>query len=172
MIDEKEIEAYQRIKAPEELRTRVLADCVTKPKTKYWYLKAAVACLPIFLITGILMIYLTTTSIYVDNQKITENELLLSEDSVAATAYRSAEELEEDSVVIHTRCNTNLRISEGNMQIFDMKSHELLYSGKEYSIKGTVAVRIFPDDKEGAILYLENFLCQKEITIKMKRKER
>ncbi len=164
MFDEKEIAEFQSLKAPAGLRMKVLADCQKKKKSIYKYIQTVAASLAVFLIAGFVWAKSTDAIIYVNDEKFRGKTMVISQVEPNTVAYRNMNG-ENSNIEISARRNTKLSLSNGEMLVYSVETGELLFSGREYSVKGNVAIQVNLEEGEDATLDISAFLSHRQIHI-------
>lgn len=168
MFEENDIEKYRQIKAPEELKARVLSDCTETSSRKtviYKRITVMAACLVMLVAAGFVCKSKLSANIYVNGDKFSGNELTVYNDNLNIASQRNVDECEYN-IEINARIKTKISISNGEFLIWNAENDEFLFSGDEYTAKGKIMIKIDLDEGELAILKIKNLFFNKEIQIK------
>ena len=141
MFDKEHIEAYQRIKAPDELRQKLSEHEAKNAKTCFDYsrLRALAACLVMVLLAGFLIYTGYTPSMKMDAAVLSDGKMTLPQIGVSAVAARRIEPVSSYHLELDAKDGADIAISCGQLYVWDTKTGELLFCGREYSAKGKTA---------------------------------
>lgn len=154
MIDEKSLEAYSRIKAPESLKDRVLAldTAKEKDKPKVKILRVAVsvaACL--VLVAGVsvpMMHNQLSRVIFVEGKQIGMNPVLISESDDGVSLARMHQSI---TIPIKVGEQATVKVTEGCLQLSEVE--EVLADKDEaIQIEANTKVNWILDDAKQAVL--------------------
>lgn len=167
MFDKKEIEAYQNISAPDDLRERVLSACEEGGSGKRGFagmvrmLSALAACFVLVAVFSVFAIgNFGTFSVSVDGKTLTENGMTLAanEGDVAPLAMRMLSG-KEVPLLFTLSEKTEFSVSGGTMRMFDPETNALLASGSTLVAENDVMIRwtvlAEADETENAVLSFE-----------------
>ena len=169
MIDKNLKNQYKSIKAPADLKDRILEATeatapVSSKKRAYKYAQLIAACLVAVLCIGFVGAGLTSSSVYVDGN-IFYGEAIsvekVSQHSVSRAAFNVGQLIEID-----TRLETKISLSNGEFTLTDCETGAHVYTGNEYSVNGKVNFKVDLPDGESGVLTLKNILSEREITLK------
>ena len=149
MFDKKEVEAYQNISAPDDLRERVLSACeAVQPRKRSLaeavrMLSALAACFVLVAVFSVFAIgNFGTFSVSVDGKTLTENRITLAanECDVAPLAMRMLSG-KEVPLLFTLSEETEFSVSGGTMRMFDPETNALLASGSTLVAENDVMIR-------------------------------
>lgn len=167
MISENDKKQYKSIKAPADLKARVMADCqnagIKKPdKTAYKYISVVAACLLAVFVIGFVAMGMSSSVVYVDDAVYFGEKIMVNEPVQTASLQRTAK---SQKIEIDANIETEISISNGEFTLLDAQTLEHIYSGNKYSVTGKVIIQISLNEGEKAVLTLENILSGREISV-------
>lgn len=168
MIDKNLKNQYKSIKAPADLKDRILEATeatapVSSKKRAYKYAQLIAACLVAVLCIGFVGAGLTSNTVYLDGNAFYGESI--SVEAVQAGISRAA--LGDSQLIeIDARLETKISLSNGEFTLTDCETGAHIYTGNEYSVKGKVNFKVELPDGESGVLTLKNILSEREITLK------
>ncbi|MBQ8474096.1 MAG: hypothetical protein IJ499_00340 [Clostridia bacterium] len=153
MLDERYIEAYKSVKAGDELKNRIIAQaeetCLRGSKTKGSFIKsftayAAAACAVLIVGVGIFAHSHTKSepvSVYYSGVAIREEAVTIVERGAQAVSF-GTKSVTTSGLPLEIKVSDTAKISvtDGEMQIFDKDTDELLFIGTDFTADKTVIV--------------------------------
>ena len=169
MIDESLKNQYKSIKAPESLKSRIMADCENaqapkSPKTAYKYIQVIAACLVACLCIGFVGMSMSSSTVYLNGEVYMGDEIAL-EQNVPSPAMQRAAVIGGQVIEVDAKLETKISISAGEFTLLDSETSEIIYSGNEYSVKGKVIIEVSLIDGENAEITLQNILSSRTISL-------
>lgn len=165
MINETDKNQYKSIKAPKELKQRILCDSeniVPQKKTNTRkYIQLVAACLVAVFCIGFVGVGLTSSTVYVNDKAFYGEKITLKNEP--ALAMHRAHSQESQRIEIDAKIETDVSISYGEFTLLDSQTGEEIYTGNEYSVKGRVVVMVNTPLGEKSVLKLQNLLSEREI---------
>lgn len=148
MFNKDDIEKYQSIAPSEDLKKRVMAAYEQEKGTKkhslpYKQLSLLVACI-VLVIVGAIFIRTESAEIklYTNGEVVSENSVNLNEYGVGLASERS---VSGNVVIINLETTaflkSEIKVSQGEISVFDKKTGEVLSSGDACSVKGRVLIQ-------------------------------
>lgn len=168
MIDKNLKNQYKSIKAPADLKDRILETAegtapVSSKKRAYKYAQLIAACLVAVLCIGFVGAGLTSNTVYLDGKAFYGEEISVesvAEQSISRAAFNAGQLIEIDA-----RLETKISLSNGEFTLTDCETGAHIYTGNEYSVKGKINFKVDLPDGESGELKLQNILSQREITL-------
>lgn len=161
MFEKSTIEAYRQVKAPVELKERVMESYQTKPANVinlrlYKTLSVIAACL-ILILSGTAFGNRENVSILYNGEQLTGQPMIISEVGDEAAQGVAMASLERSMPVtmcvpleIETTQEATITAFAGEMQIFSSDTGELLFTGTEYLASDTVSVEWYVESEQEA----------------------
>ena len=151
MFDKKVVDAYQNIKAPDELKEKVLSSCTASkvPERKSWLknmrlLSSLAACLLLAVAFSIFASRnFDEVSVSVGGKALASEPVELSELNISPALYSAEPRVfYEADVPVEIRVNgtTRISVSGGMMKISDADTNEVLYTGSEFTTDEDVLI--------------------------------
>ncbi len=167
MFDREHIEAYQRIKAPDGIKDKLLSNEDKKVKSGFDFsrLRSYAACLVMVFIAGFIIYTSYAPDINMNTAELSGDTMLLPNDRTIEAMTRSILVEAGYHMQLDAKDGTDIAISCGELHVWDPETGELLFSGREYSAKKTVAVNIDLEENEKAILSVDGPFCHKKINV-------
>ncbi len=148
MFNKEDIEKYQSIAPSEDLKKRVMATYEQGKETKkhsslYKQISLIAACI-VLVIVGAVFVRTESAEIklYTNGEIVSENSVNLDGYGVGLASQRS---VSENVVVINLETTaflkSEIKVSQGEISIFDKKTGEMLSSGETCSVKGQVLIQ-------------------------------
>ncbi len=168
MIDRNLKNQYKSIKAPADLKDRILETeegtaPVSSKKRAYKYAQLIAACFVAVLCIGFVGAGLTSSTVYVDG-KAFYGEAISVEGEASQIVSRAT--INAGRVIeIDARLETNISLSNGEFTLTDCETGAHVYTGNEYSVKGKVNLKVDLPQGESGELKLQNILSEREITL-------
>lgn len=151
MFDKKVVDAYQNIKAPDELKEKVLSSCTaSKARERKSLMKnmkllsSLAACLILAVAFSVFAMRSSGgVSVSVRGRALASEPVELSELNISPALY-SAEPraFYEADVPVEVRVtgNTRISVSDGTVQISDADTGEVLFTGSEFTTEKDVLI--------------------------------
>lgn len=180
MFEKKVIEAYRQVKAPVELKERVMESYQTKPTNVtnlrlYKTLLVIAACL-VLVFSGTAFGNRGNVSVLFNGEVLSGQPVAVSEFGSAASQGVAMASLERSAPVdmcipleVETWQDTTLTVSDGEMQVFASDTGELLFAGTEYTTSGKVSVEWYVETGKEA--YMSVVSAGKELFIQLEYSE-
>lgn len=148
MFNKEDIEKYQSIAPSEDLKKRVMATYEQGKDTKnhsslYKQLSLLAACI-VLVIVGAVFVRTESAEIklYANGEIVSENSVVLNEYGVGLSSERN---VSENVVIINLETTaffkSEIKVSQGEISVFDKKTGEVLSSGAACSVKGGVLIQ-------------------------------
>lgn len=148
MFNKEEIAKYQSIAPSEDLKKRVMATYeqgkgTKKQNTLYKQLSLIAACI-VLVIVGAVFIRAESAKVklYANGELVSENSVKLDEYGIGLASERG---VSEDVVIINLETTaflkSEIKVSQGELSIFDKKTGEMLSSGEACSVKDQVSIQ-------------------------------
>ena len=170
------INEYKNITAPKELKSEVLELYKNKRNShkviKFKPLISAVAAVLAIILVSSSFLKLGNTTVTVNGMKISEDESLNKNRSLEVSCFRVKGEAENMvPVAVNSIFETDISVSSGEMNIFNAKSAEFLYMGKEYSVKENVIIQwILTDTESEYIMKIKNRMYSQTLKLEYDEK--
>ncbi len=153
MLDEKHIKAYNNIKADKYLKEKILARADENFRPKKRHAKGfsyksvtyiAAACAIMFIGLGIFAMQLSGnihTELIYKGDVISAEPTLLEENGTMTVSF-GAKHITASGLPLEIKAakETKISVSDGELQIFDYKSDELLFVGTDFTTKEDVVL--------------------------------
>ncbi len=148
MFNKEEIAKYQSIAPSEDLKKRVMATYEQGKETKkhntlYKQLSLIAACIAL-VIGGMLFVRTEPAEVklYANGEMIAENSVALDEYGVSLASQRSvSDEIEIINLETTAFFKSEIKVSQGEISVFDKKTGEVLSSGEVCSANGQVSIQ-------------------------------
>lgn len=152
MFDKKVVDAYQNIKAPDELKEKILSSCTDAkaPERRSWMknmrlLSSLAACLFLAVVFSVFAMHGSgETSVSVRGRALASEPVELSELNISPALY-SAEPraFYEAKVPVEVKVTgkTRISVSDGVMQVCDADTEEVLYTGCEFTTEEDILIQ-------------------------------
>ena len=148
MFNKEDIEKYQSIAPSEELKMRVMAtyeqgEKCKKHNTLYKQISLLAACF-VLVIVGAVFIRTESAEIklFANGEVVSENSVDLNEYGVGLASERS---VSENVVIINLETTaflkSEIKVSQGEISVFDKKNGEFIFAGDNCSVKGRVVIQ-------------------------------
>lgn len=148
MFNKEDIAKYQSITPSEDLKKRVMATYEQVKETKkhntlYKQLSLIAACV-VLVIVGAVFVRTEPAEVklYANGEIIAENSVVLDEYGVGLASQRS---VSEDIVIINLQTTaflkSEIKVSQGEISVFDKKTGEVLSLGETCSVNGQVSIQ-------------------------------
>ena len=155
MFNKKEIAKYQSIAPSEDLKKRVMETYeqgkgTKKQNTLYKQLSLIAACI-VLVIVGAVFIRAESAKVklYANGELVSENSVNLDEYGIGLASERG---VSEDVVVINLETTaflkSEIKVSQGEISIFDKKTGEVISSGNACSVNGQVSIQWVVEKKK------------------------
>ena len=167
MFNKEDIEKYQSIAPSEELKMRVMATYEQKKNCKkhntlYKQISLIAACF-VLVIVGAVFVRTESAEIklYANGEIVSENAVNLNEYGVGLASERS---VSENVIIINLETTaflkSEIKVSQGEVSVFDKKTGALLSSGDACSVKGKVSIQwvVEKDEVNKAEIEISNAL--------------
>ena len=162
MFSEEQVKAYKNIKAPDEMRQRVLNSVGTKKKSSHavYRYSSVAACLAVIIAISLVFGSMGGMSVYTGGQEITENGVPV----YSAVSAMSARGMTGINLETELRGKTVISSSDGNVYVYNENGE--ISDGETEGGKVTVIWDIVPTDTEKTyVLTFENSRGATEITL-------
>lgn len=149
MFNKEDIAKYQSIAPSEDLKKRVMATYEQGKETKkhntlYKQLSLIAACI-VLVIGGTLFVRTEPAEVklYANGEMVAENSVALDEYGVGLASQRS---VSDEIVIINLETTaaflkSEIKVSQGEISVFDKKTGEVLSSGEVCSANGQVSIQ-------------------------------
>lgn len=148
MFNKEDIAKYQSITPSEDLKKRVMATYEQGKETKkhntlYKQLSLIAACIVLVIIGAVFVrTEPAEVKLYANGEMISENSVVLDEYGVGLASQRS---VSDEIVIINLETTaflkSEIKVSQGEISVFDKKTGEVLSSGENCSVKGQVSIQ-------------------------------
>ena len=148
MFNKEDIEKYQSIAPSEDLKKRVMATYEQGKETKkhssmYKQISLIAACI-VLVIVGAVFIRTESAEIklYANGEIVSQDSVSLDEYGIGLASQRS---VSDEIVIINLETKaflkSEIKVSQGEISVFDKKTGEVLSSGDDCSVKGGVLIQ-------------------------------
>ena len=148
MFNKEDIAKYQSIAPSEDLKKRVMATYEQGKETKkhntlYKQISLIAACV-VLVIVGAVFVRTEPAEVklYANGEMVAENSVVLDEYGVGLASQRS---VSDEIVIINLETTaflkSEIKVSQGEISVFDKKTGEMLSSGEACSVKGHVSIQ-------------------------------
>lgn len=148
MFNQKEVEAYRNISAPDALRDKVLSSCADaapRKRSALAYRKWAssiAACFVLVMALAALGIgRFANVSVSLSDSKLAHEQSVEYRSKNGAKSISVYRDGGEETIPLFLDGRAELSVSDGIMYIMDPETEEVLYTGTEYSMDGKTLVR-------------------------------
>lgn len=173
MFEEKDIESYQAIKAPKELKEKVLSECQYRTQNKvshtnfYKSITAVAVCFVMIVTSCFIWAKTSSVNVYFNDSKFSGSKISVCSNDLNTVSQRNIDE-SNNGIELNAKLRTDISISNGMFHVWDIEKGELLFSGKNYSVKGKVLIQFDLIEGESAILSISNDFFDKKIKVSSK----
>ncbi len=148
MFNKEDIEKYQSIAPSKELKKRVMATYEQEKETKkhsslYKQISLIAACI-ILVIVGAVFVRTESAEIklYANGEIVSQNSVNLDEYGIGLASERSvSEEIVFINLETTAFLKSEIKVSQGEISVFDRKTGQVLSSGNACSVKGQVSIQ-------------------------------
>lgn len=148
MFNKEDVEKYQSIAPSEDLKKRVMATYEQKIEPEkhslvYKQISLIAACL-VLVIVGAVFVRTESAKVrlYANGEKIAEEAIVLDEYGIGLASERS---VSEDVVIFNLETTaflkSEIKVSQGEISVFDKKTGVALSSGETCSVNGQVSIQ-------------------------------
>ena len=148
MFNKRDIEKYQSIAPSEDLKKRVMATYEQGTETKkhsllYKQVSLIAACVVLVIVGAVFVrTEFTEIKLYTNGEVISENSVILDGYGIGLASERS---VSDNVVVINLETNafleSEIKVSQGELSVFDRKTGEVISVGEACSVKGQVSIQ-------------------------------
>ncbi len=148
MFNKNDIEKYQSIAPSEDLKKRVMATYEQEKGTKkhnttlYKQISLIAACFVLVFVSAVFVRTETAEiKLYANGEIVSEDSVELDKYGVGLASKRSV----SDEIIINLETTaflkSQIKVSQGELWVFDKKTGEVLSSGETCSVKGQVSIQ-------------------------------